>query len=436
MEKYSDAAPCLRPLKHRPADARHAVLKTPCQLPTPLTMRPLLPFPLRLAGACLLALLLTAAPQLHAAKPAHAGAAPKATTATATATAPQKVDYSGEYVNFGAWKEVSLFLDDMVSQHGFDRSARDLLFAQVRQVDAAIQLIKPAPPGKPKNWQAYSKRFVEPVRIDAGARFWIENAATLARAESEYGVPAEIIVGIIGVETVYGRNTGRFRVLDTLTPLAFDYPPAPARVARMAFFRAELESTLLLARQNGIDPLALLGSYAGAVGLPQFMPSSILKHAVDFDGDGSIDLRNSIPDAIGSVANFLQQHGWQAGPAPVYRATVSPERTWEKLTGLGLQATLSADVLRAAGVTSDAALPPGMLFGLVDLQNGAEPTEYWLASNNFFTITLYNRSYFYAMSVLDLGRAVRETATQCLARHPPAEPANGADTAPDGSPKL
>ena len=397
-----------------------------------MTMHPPSPFPFRLASGCLLALLLTAAPQLHAAKPAHAGA----THASGAAKAPPKVDYSGEYVNFGSWKEVSLFLDDMVSRHGFDRAALDTLFAQVRHVDAAIQLIKPAPPGKPKNWQAYSKRFVEPVRINAGVRFWNEHAATLARAQSEYGVPAEIIAGIIGVETVYGRNTGRFRVLDTLTTLAFDYPPAPSRTARMAFFRAELESTLLLARQNGIDPLALLGSYAGAVGLPQFMPSSILKHAVDFDGDGSIDLRNSIPDAIGSVANFLQQHGWQAGPAPVYRATVSPERTWEKLTGLGLQATLSADVLRAAGVTSDAALPPGMLFGLVDLQNGAEPTEYWLASNNFFTITLYNRSYFYAMSVLDLGRAVRETATQCLARHPPAEPANGADTAPDGSPKL
>ena len=355
-----------------------------------------MPSPFR---SLMLAALLAAAP-LHA-----ASAAPKMPAAAA-----QRSDVSGEYVNFGDWKEVGLFLDDMVNQHGFERDALAALFAQVRYVDAAVQLVKPAPPGKPKNWQAYSKRFIEPVRIEAGVRFWNENAAALARAESEYGVPADIIVGIIGVETVYGRNTGRFRVLDTLTTLAFDYPPAPARAARMAFFRGELESTLLYARQSGIDPLSLLGSYAGAVGLAQFMPSSIIKYAVDFDGDGRIDLRNSAVDAIGSVANFLKQHGWQddATHPVVYAARVSPERTWEGLTGLGLRATLREEDLRAAGVTSSSTLPPDTLFGLVDLQNGAEATEYWLASNNFFAITAYNRSYFYAMSVLDLGRAVRQ----------------------------
>jgi membrane-bound lytic murein transglycosylase B len=173
------------------------------------------------------------------------------------------------------------------SPHGFDRARWTNQMRQVRFIDSAVQLVKPAPPGKPKNWQAYSERFIEPIRINAGVRFWNENAAALARAEATYGVPAEIIVGIIGVETIYGRDTGRFRVLDTLTTLAFAYPEAPNRNARMAFFRSELENTLLLARKENIDPFSLLGSFAGAVGMPQFMPGNILKYGVDFDGDGT-----------------------------------------------------------------------------------------------------------------------------------------------------
>ncbi|CDG84679.1 lytic murein transglycosylase B [Janthinobacterium agaricidamnosum NBRC 102515 = DSM 9628] len=319
-------------------------------------------------------------------------------------------DYEGEFVNFGDWTEVNQFLDDMVAKHGFQRTELDALMAKVRYVDSTIELMKPAPPGKPKNWQAYSQRFIEPVRINAGVQFWNDNAATLARAEQEFGVPAEIIVGIIGVETVYGRNTGRFRVLDALTTLAFAYPESPNRSARMDFFRGELENALVFARKNEIDPLSLLGSYAGAIGLPQFMPSSIINYAVDYDGDGHIDLRNSTADAIGSVASFLVQHGWQRNdPAPgVYPVTVSPNRVWEKLLGQGLQARFTPQQIEAAGVSSGAPLPQGLLYGLVDLQNGSEATEYWLATNNFYAITQYNRSYFYAMSVLDLGRAVRQ----------------------------
>jgi membrane-bound lytic murein transglycosylase B len=297
----------------------------------------------------------------------------------------------------------------MVSEHGFDRAALQALIGQVRYVDSAVQLVKPAPPGKPKNWQAYSRLTVEPTRIAAGVAFWNENAEALARAEAQYGVPAEIIVGIIGVETVYGRNTGRFRVMDTLTTLAFAYPETPNREARMAFFRAELENTLLYARRYQLDPLSLLGSFAGAVGLPQFMPGSILKYGVDFDGDGAIDLRNSAADAIGSVANFLVQHGWDRnakGPL-AYPAAVSPARAWERFIGAGLAATFSAAELSAAGALPALPVPDDLLFGLVDLQNGAEPTEYWLVTNNFFAITQYNRSYFYAMSVVDLGRAIR-----------------------------
>ncbi|WBS04407.1 lytic murein transglycosylase B [Pseudoduganella sp. SL102] len=325
------------------------------------------------------------------------------------AVAPASDYYTGEYVNFGQWKEVQAFLDDMVARHGFTRAELDALMGNVRYLDSVVQLVKPAPPGKPKNWSVYSSRFVEPIRIGAGVRFWNEHADTLARAEALYGVPAEILAGVIGVETIYGRDTGRFRVVDTLTTLAFAYPLAPNRDARMAFFRSELEATLLYARQTGIDPLTLQGSFAGAVGLPQFMPSNILKYGVDFDGDGHIDLRNSPADAIGSVASFLVGHGWQRDqPGPiVYPATVSPAREWERYADGGLAAKFAPEDLIAAGVVTTSTLPPGMLYGLVDLQNGSEPTEYWVASNNFYTITQYNRSYFYAMSVVELGRAIR-----------------------------
>jgi membrane-bound lytic murein transglycosylase B len=351
---------------------------------------------------------------LHAApskaKPAksHAKAVKAVNTVKAKAPAP-KVDYAGEQVNFREWKAVADFEEEMVSKHGFERDALKALLAQVNYIDSAVQLVKPAPPGKPKNWQAYRDRFIEPVRVDAGVAFWNENAQALARAEAQYGVPADIIVGIIGVETVYGRNTGRFRVMDVLTTLAFAYPETPNREARMTFFRGELENTLLLARKENFDPLSLVGSFAGAVGLPQFMPGSILEFGVDFDGDGKIDLRNSAVDAIGSVANFLVQHGWQAGQSgPVaYPADVSPSRAWEGFLGQGLAAKFSADELAAGGAVSAAPLPAGRLFGLIDLQNGAEATEYWFATDNFFAITHYNRSYFYAMSVVELGRAVR-----------------------------
>ena len=342
-----------------------------------------------------------------AAKADARSAAKKAAIAAIKRTA--NVDHVGEQVNFREWSEVQRFADEMVSRHGFERAWIDGLIGQIRFVDSAVQLVKPAPPGKPKNWAAVRELFVEPVRLNGGVKFWNENAAALAQAEARFGVPAEIIVGIIGVETVYGRNTGRFRVLDTLATLAFAYPETPNQLARKAFFRGELENTLLLSRQANFDPLSLTGSFAGAVGLPQFMPGSILAHAVDFDGNGKVDLLNSSTDAIGSVANFLVNHGWQrddTGPL-VYAADVSPNNAWEKFINQGLEAKFREDELTAAGVLSSAALPPAALFGLVDLQNGAEPTEYWLATKNFFAITQYNRSYFYAMSVIELGKAVR-----------------------------
>ena len=333
----------------------------------------------------------------------------KKKAAPAKKKGPPPVDYVGEFVNFGEWKEVRSFLDEVAARDGFDRAELNTLMGQVRYVDAAVQLVKPAPPGKPKNWQAYSRLIVDPVRIDNGVKFWNDNREALERAEALYGIPAEILVGILGVETVYGRNTGRFRVVDALATLAFSYPEAPQRAERMTFFRGELEAALLFARQNGIDPLSLRGSFAGAIGMPQFMPSSLMKYAVDFDGSGRIDLLNSSSDAIGSVAAFLAAHGWQrdSGGPLVYAAAVSPNRAWEGMTNQGLSAKYRAQELTAAGVTTTVPVPEQQTYGLVDLQNGAEPTEYWLANNNFFAITQYNRSYFYAMSVVELGRAVR-----------------------------
>ncbi|MES2831129.1 MAG: lytic murein transglycosylase B [Pseudomonadota bacterium] len=337
---------------------------------------------------------------------------------------------TGEFANFAQWQGVPEFIDQIVARHGFNKVEVEALLRQTQYVESAIQLMKPAPPGRPKNWRAYRARFVDPVRISAGAAFWDRNADALARAEANYGVPAEIIVGIIGVETVYGRNTGNFRVMDAVTTLAFAYPDTPNREARMAYFRGELENTMLLARESGIDPFSLLGSYAGAIGWPQFMPGSIRQHAIDFDNDSKIDLRNSQVDAIGSVANFLVKHGWKPGLPIVFPASIrvgnsantqasgdasmqnavdstGEDNRWQKFIAQSLEAKYTLDELAAGGIVPGVAPPADMRFGLVDLQNGTQPTEFWLGTDNFFAITQYNRSFFYAMSVVDLGRSVR-----------------------------
>ncbi len=337
----------------------------------------------------------------------------KAANSKGKAAAPsqpaRKIDYAGEQVNFIEWKAVGDFADEIALRHGFPRAELTTLIGQIRYIDSAVQLVKPAPAGKPKNMGAVRDLMIEPIRINAGVKFWETHADTLARAEQEYGVPAEIIVGIIGIETVYGRNTGRFRVLDVLATLAFAYPEAPNQAARMAFFRGELENALVLARKNGIDPLTMLGSFAGAIGMPQFMPGSVLAYGVDFDRDGNVDLQNSAVDAIGSVASFLVQHGWRRdlGGPPIYEAHVAPNNQWQRLIGQGLAAKFTLADLLATGVSSAPAPPGERQYGLIDLQNGAETTEYWLATDNFFAITHYNRSYYYAMSVIELGRAVK-----------------------------
>ena len=291
------------------------------------------------------------------------------------------------------------FARDLEQRHGFD--AEDLLrqFAMVRPNDKVLQLIRPPVSPLQRSWERYRPRFLTERRIDGGVRFWQENRLALAKASALYGVPPEIIVAIIGVETEYGGNTGNFRVLEALATLAFHYP------RRADFFRTELEQFLLLARENGMDPVNMRGSFAGAIGIPQFMPGSQRRYAVDFDGDQKIDLSSSVDDAIGSVGRFLEQHGWQAGQpiAVLARARGEPERN---LIEAGIQPTLLVAELAQQGITADADAQATVT--LVDLVSPGRPTEYWLGYNNFYVITRYNRSSFYAMSVFQLAAAIRE----------------------------
>ena len=206
------------------------------------------------------------------------------------------------------------FADDLAERRGLDREWVRQAVGQARFLGSVPKLMLPPAKGTAKNWRVYRSRFIDPIRIRAGVRFWQEHREALARAEQEYGVPAEIIVGIIGVETIYGQQMGNFRVMDALATLAFDFPAAhPRAKERTEFFRRELEQWLSLSNRTNIDPFEVRGSYAGAMGLGQFMPSSWARFAVDFDGDSRIDLFRSPTDAIGSVANYFKGHGWTTG---------------------------------------------------------------------------------------------------------------------------
>ena len=280
--------------------------------------------------------------------------------------------------------------------------------AQARRQPAAQRLMMPPPPGTAKNWAAYRDRFVEPQRIAAGTRFWQDNAEWLQRAEQRWGVPAQVVVGIVGVETFYGRMTGNFRVLDVLATLAFDFPSG--RSDRSAFFRDELEAFLLMSHREGLDPTLPKGSFAGAMGLPQFMPSSINRYAVDFDGDGRVDLVNSAADVIGSVANYLAAFGWQRGMPAIYEVAV-PVDTSARATLLApdILPSFSAGQMLALGADLDARarIHDGAL-ALVELQNGTAAPSYVAGTQNFYVVTRYNQSSYYAMAVITLGEAVRQ----------------------------
>lgn len=299
------------------------------------------------------------------------------------------------------------FIADMTEAHGFDPEALRALLGGARYTQSIIDAMDR--PYEAKPWRDYRRLFLTPARIRDGVAFWTANARTLDRAEREYGVKPEVIVAIIGVETSYGANVGRYPVLDALTTLGFAYPK------RADFFRSQLEALLLLAREERIQPSEAHGSYAGALGKPQFIPSSYRAYAVDFDGDGRRDLWESDADVIGSVANYFKQHGWRAGQPVAFRARVTAPlpSDLEIAEKRPLEPSSTLEALQEAGVSwppspLDSATPAGLirLDGVDD--------EYWVQLENFYVITRYNHSNLYAMAVHQLSEAIRAAYSKAL----------------------
>ena len=308
---------------------------------------------------------------------------------------------------YAARADVRAFIDQMAGEHGFDRAALVRMFGQVRYQRAIVAAMD-RPLLEPPTWHVYARSFLAPERVAAGVKYWSAHRDDLARAEERYGVPPEIVVAILGIETFYGRNAGNYRVLDALATLAFDYP------RRAVFFRGELKQFLLLARELGMSPLAAKGSFAGAMGVPQFMPGSYRSYAVDFDGNGRPDLWQSPADIVGSVANYLARHDWQPGRPVLLPATIADEARDEMLRRLdgGLSERRAIDSWTADGVT--VADPPagsvddpvGLLL-LEESTDGVQSASYWIAFNNFYVLTRYNRSRLYAAAVFALAKATK-----------------------------
>jgi membrane-bound lytic murein transglycosylase B len=320
---------------------------------------------------------------------------------------PVMSDSAPDVVTYGEREDVVRFAAELAARRGLDPQAVMAALSQSRFIPSVAKFIMPPPAGTAKNWAAYRARFIDPIRIRAGVAFWNANESWLRMAEEKYGVPAEIIVGIVGVETIYGQQMGNFRIIDALATLSFDFPTG--RRDRSAFFRDELENYLVLCQKQGIDPLSWRGSYAGAIGMPQFMPSSILNHAVDFDGDGHIDLHRNTADVIGSVANYMVNAGWQRG-LPTHFDVAVPVASAERAVLLAPDIVPSftpQQFTERGALLPDAAMGHPGLLALVELQNGDAAPSYVAGTANFYAITRYNWSSYYAMSVIDLGEAVK-----------------------------
>jgi len=304
--------------------------------------------------------------------------------------------------NYAQRADVKQFINEMVYKHGFDRTYLEAQFASAERLDNVLESIaKPAE--RVLTWKQYRPIFVTSKRSEKGKKFIAEYNAVLQRAEKEYGVPVEIIAAIIGVESYYGKHTGKYTVFDSLTTLGFDYPP------RSAFFKSELKQFLLLSKEEDISIDKMTGSYAGAMGMPQFISSSYRNYAVDFDGDGKRDLWNSIADVIGSVANYFSQHGWQTGAAVVHPVTVNNKSIVKEKNSLKPYSTLKQ--LKSQGVALKN-IPgnqgPGDAEEVTLLKlKGKEGDEYWLGFNNFYVITRYNHSALYAMAVYQLSEELK-----------------------------
>ena len=307
---------------------------------------------------------------------------------------------------------VQAFIQDMSDRHGFDQAALSAQFADQRPNAQVIRIMAPAPAQLTPNWVAYRERFVNSRRINRGIQFWDAYADTLDKASREYGVPPEIIVAIIGVETEYGRNMGSFNILNALASIGF------YGERRREFFQSELEQYLLLARDNAMDLDTTRGSFAGAMGIPQFMPSSQRRWGVDFDGNGKVDLIHSPVDAIGSVANFLKSHGWAKGETPVISVTL-PDPLPAEFEKVDVKPGIRLAQYRDAGFRFVSNDTDQTLATLVTLTSPKAPTQTWLGFNNYYVITRYNRSAAYAMSVIDLGDAIRQ-ARSTMANGAPA----------------
>ncbi len=287
-------------------------------------------------------------------------------------------------------------IDEMVQEHGFDRDELTALFARVEFHPKIIETI--TRPAESKPWHQYRPIFLTEKRIRGGVEFWAENAALLAQAEKEYGVPAHIIVAIIGVETYYGRHKGTYKVVEALSTLGFGYPK------RSKFFRGQIKEFLLMAREEQRDPLEFLGSYAGAMGMPQFIPSSFRHYAVDFDKDGHRDLWDNRADIIGSVANYFHQHRWKLGEPVTSRAELKGKAP-EQYLGQNFKPAIELRQLKAAGVMPMKPVEEQKV-ALLELESDAQHKEYWVTLHNFYVITRYNRSPLYAMAVHQLSEAI------------------------------
>jgi len=298
--------------------------------------------------------------------------------------------------------DVRSFIDSMSEEHGIESSDLERILGNVRREPAVLRLMGPEPSSAPspaRSYSRYREKFLTPELISAGSSFWSLHAEYLARAQAEFGVPPEVILGILGVETYFGRNTGSFRAIDALATIAFD------GVRRQEYFRDELKELLLLARERGIDPLAIKGSYAGAVGLPQFMPSSYRRYAVDYDGDGAIDLVGSPADAIGSIASYIKAFGWVPGEVPTAKIRLAPGSESDLVSGL--QRVHDVSEVQIKGVVFSGGEPPSGPCAIFELPTPGKPSKFVAGFTNFEVVTRYNRSTFYASAVLELADAIR-----------------------------
>lgn len=303
--------------------------------------------------------------------------------------------------NYAQHPAAQMLIDELVAEHNFSREALNTLLSEAKKQQAILDAIS-RPAEKSKAWYEYRPIFLTERREREGVAFFLKHREALARAQAKTGVPAEVIVAIIGVETYYGRIAGSYQVLDALATLAFDYPP------RSPFFTEELKNFFLLTREQKLDPLVLKGSYAGAMGLGQFMPSSYREYALDFDDDGVADIWNNPTDAIGSVANYLQRHGWREG-GPVVSAASIESSTPESVFDERLEPRQTVAEFAANGVNAEQSLDGDAMASLMrfELEDGY---EYWLGLHNLYVITRYNHSAMYAMSVYLLSQRIADGA--------------------------